>query len=226
MTYRIASTDLHRNSPWIFLVSLGISSIVIVSFLFYPIPYSENQKKVVAPLPVIIELQNITETHQEIHASKPSKPFIPNAQPVSADKVVPPESITIPDTKLDREAVPQSPAGNPAGEKEGTDVKQTASSEDKPVNEFVPPKRINTIVPDYPEMASRAGIEGVVYLKLLVNSAGFVDSVEVQRGPKIFQRSAIEAAKATRFTPAKKNDKTLAWWVYLPFRFIIENKEK
>ena len=224
MPYKTYSADLHRKSPWIFLISLTIALTVTVPLLFYPIPHHENGKKVISPPPVIIMLQNIAETRQVIRTPAPKKTFIPNAQPIPSDKVTAPETATIPDTKLDMSAVPQAPSALLVPGKEDGVIKEDIIQEKIIINEFVPPKRIQTIVPEYPEMASRAGIEGTVYLKLLVNSRGEVDSVEVQRGPKIFYKSAIEAAKATRFTPAIKNDKAVAWWVFLPFRFVIENK--
>ncbi len=79
------------------------------------------------------------------------------------------------------------------------------------------------IVPEYPDMAKRAGIEGTVTLKVLVNKTGVVDSVEVIDGPSVFRESAVEAGKATKFTPAKFNDRPVACWVIMPFKFQLDN---
>ena len=71
-------------------------------------------------------------------------------------------------------------------------------------------------------MAKRAGIEGTVTLKVLVNENGDVDSVEVEEGHSIFRKSAIEAAQAAKFTPAKYNNKAVKSWVLMRFRFVME----
>jgi TonB family protein len=225
MPYKKPSADLHRKSPRIFLISLAIALAVTVPMLFFPLHCGENGERSISPPPVIVLLQNIMETRQVVRTPAPRKTFIPSAQPIASDKAIIPDNVTIPDTKLDTEAVPQAPPTLLVPYKGGADTLQSTPGEGKSSNEFIPPKRINTIIPEYPEMASRSGIEGTVYLKLLVNSRGMVDSVEVQRGPKVFQKSAVDAARATKFTPARKNDTAVAWWVFLPFRFVIENNE-
>jgi periplasmic protein TonB len=222
------SADLHRKSPWIFLISLAISLVLIVPMLFFPFHNLDKREKNFIPAPVIITLQNIPEPRQVVRTPVPPKPFIPSAQPVAAPKAVEPEAATISDTKLDREAVPQAPSAILVPEKGGADTLKSAPVEDKSIYDYLevkdPPKRLKTVIPEYPEMASRAGIEGTVYLKVLVNSKGFVDSVEVQRGPKIFQNPAIKAAQSTLFSPARQNNKAVACWVILSFRFVKENK--
>jgi periplasmic protein TonB len=226
--HKVPSADLHRKSPWIFLISLGISLVLIVPMLFFPFYSLERGEKKLTPAPVIITLQNITEARQVVRTPAPRKPFTPSAQPVAAPKAFEPEAATIPDTKLDGEAVPQAPSAILVPEKGGADTLKSAGVEEKSIYDYLevknPPKRIKTIVPEYPEMASRAGIEGTVYLKVLVNTKGLVDSVEVQRGPKIFHNPAIKAAQSTLFSPAKQNDKEVACWVILSFRFVRENK--
>jgi len=227
--HKVPSADLHRKSPWIFLVSLGISLVLTVPLLFFPFYGHESGGKKFTPAPVIIMLQNIPETRQVLRTPAPPKPFIPSAQPIASEKTAAPEAVTIPDTKLDREAVPQAPPALLVPDKGGADTLKSAAAAEKSIYEYLevkePPKRIRTVVPEYPEMASRAGIEGTVYLKVLVNSKGLVDSVEVQRGPKIFQNSAIKAAQFTTFAPARQNDKAVACWVILSFRFVRENRE-
>ncbi len=177
------------------------------------------------PPPVIIHLQDIPETRQFVRTPAPPKPFIPNALPIEMDiNDVLPDAITIEDTKLDLMAAPVAPPAIlvPEGGEPGI---QSAAVEEAEIYEYFsveePPKRKNAVAPVYPEMAKRAGIEGTVYLKALVNSKGVVDSVEVQSGPSIFHKSAIAAAEAATFIPARQNDKPVSCWVVMPFRFVM-----
>jgi len=52
-----------------------------------------------------------------------------------------------------------------------------------------------TVVPDYPQIAKDSHVQGTVYAKMLVNETGVVDSVEVVKGPAVFQKSSVSAAK-------------------------------
>ena len=133
------------------------------------------------------------------------------------------DDVTIESTELDFNANPPPPpplmvlapgSGETAVEVEEEIFELFAVEEE--------PKRINSVVPEYPEMAKRTGIEGTVYLKVLVNKKGLIDSVSVIKGPKVLHKSSIEAARAIKFTPAKHNDKPVSCWVIMPFRFILE----
>ncbi len=82
-----------------------------------------------------------------------------------------------------------------------------------------PPKRTAAVMPEYPPIAERAGLEGTVQVKVLVNTEGLVDSVTVIDGPAVFHEAAASAARRTRFSPARQNDVPVACWVILPYVF-------
>lgn len=130
-----------------------------------------------------------------------------------------PDDITIEDTSLDLEAFPDAP--------QVVMVPETgASEEEDEIFEYFAveehPEPIKNVIPVYPPMAKRANIHGTVTLRVLVNKEGIVDSVKVEKGLKIFHQSAIDAAKATKFRPAKQNDRPVVCWVIMPFTFVIE----
>lgn len=220
MIRKLPAADLHRKSPRIFAVSLLIAAGFTAFLLTRGFPVLSKSARTVTAPPVIIHLQNIPQTRQVIRTPAPPKPFIPEARPVATDAPLP-ENATIADTKLEIETVPEAPPAIliPAPH---------AGVTEEEVFEFFtveePPKRKTAIPPEYPEMARRAGIEGTVYLKVLVNARGTVDSVEVQSGPAIFHKPAEAAARATAFTPALQNDRPVACWVMMPFRFVISRE--
>ena len=83
--------------------------------------------------------------------------------------------------------------------------------------------------PHYPEIARLAGIEGIVYLKILVDENGNVEKAKVEQGAKdMLDNSALEAAKKAKFSPAMVNDKPVKVWVILPvaFKLAVEKKDE
>ncbi|MCF7807826.1 MAG: energy transducer TonB [Candidatus Marinimicrobia bacterium] len=66
----------------------------------------------------------------------------------------------------------------------------------------------NTI---YPLLADRYGAEGDVIVKFVVNEAGQVSNISVQSsGGKLFDQSAIDAIKTTKWHPAMQNGEPVA----------------
>ena len=169
--------------------------------------------------PVVIKLTNIPKTRHVVSTAAPAKPYIPGAMPIEVDDEFIPDEITIEDTSIESDDFATAPTleyveetGAAAEEEE---IFELFAVEEKP-------ERINDVAPEYPKTAERARIEGSVYLKVLVNKKGTVDSVLVVSGPKIFHKTSIDAAKKTRFNPAKHNDQPVACWVYMPFKFEFE----
>jgi TonB family protein len=84
------------------------------------------------------------------------------------------------------------------------------------------PEIIQHVAPVYPAIAKNAGIEGEIWLKILVREDGRVDKAEVFKSTKPdlgFEEAAIAAAQKFEFKPALKNGQPVATWVALPFRF-------
>ena len=217
--FKIPSADLHKKSPRIFIICLIIAGIATFVLLLAPLPEQEAVEVTFTPPPVVIQLQNIPKTRHTVRSPAPPRPFIAPGLPVEVEDEIMPDDITIEDTSLDLEAFPEAP--------QVVMVPETgASEEEEEIFEYFAveehPEPLTNVIPVYPPMAKRANIHGTVTLRVLVNKEGVVDSVKVEKGPKIFHTSAIDAAKATKFRPAKQNDRPVACWVIMPFRFIIE----
>ncbi|MCX6917965.1 MAG: TonB family protein [Verrucomicrobia bacterium] len=81
----------------------------------------------------------------------------------------------------------------------------TAAPTDVPAPLFVPPQfRVRT-EPAYPERARRAGVEGRVTVRLHLSASGEVltAQVAVSSGSDSLDAAALQAAQASRFTPAR-----------------------
>lgn len=83
-----------------------------------------------------------------------------------------------------------------------------------------PPTNVKPIKPVYPEMARKAGVEGTVILFVLIDKEGRVRDVKVRKGiGGGLDESAVEAVKATPWTPAIQNNRPVSVWVSVPIRF-------
>lgn len=214
--FKDPKADLHRKSPKIFVVCLTISLVSVVVAI--NVPYSagkvlEASKK--AP-PVIIQIEDVPETRHVVRAPAPRL-----AAPLEVDDEFMPDDITIESTSLDlTEAVEPPPVLNiqheePVVEEVEEEIFELFAVEEQPV-------RRNEVAPVYPETARRAGIDGIVFVRALVDKDGKVSKAEVLKGPSELHQAALDAALKTTFTPAKQNDMPVACWVQMSFRFELE----
>ncbi|HTP78780.1 MAG TPA: energy transducer TonB [Bacteroidota bacterium] len=168
-------------------------------------------------------------------------PSLQNAQApavaVSAPAVKPSVGIPVPvpDAEVNPEqtiatqqelsqAVQTSDAGTGTGGQ--VDVK---IDEDGPPPDFVPyekePVIVKSVLPKYPEIALRAGLEGNVITKVWVDKEGKVRKVVILKSDaEIFNQAAIDAASSYVFTPAVMQKGPVSVWVSIPFRFRLSSK--
>ncbi len=98
-----------------------------------------------------------------------------------------------------------------------------------PPEEFVPydelPVALNEVKPEYPPLAKKAGIEGVVWIKALVDKKGKVRDVIILKpsgSSAGFEEVAKEAAYKIKYKPAISNNQPVAVWVTYPVRFTLK----
>lgn len=96
------------------------------------------------------------------------------------------------------------------------------------IDEFIPvekpPQIVKRVVPAYPAMAMRAGLEGTVYVKILVDKDGKPKKcVVIKSTTEIFNDAAVEAAMQFIFTPAVMNNGPVKVWVAVPFKFKLKD---
>ena len=78
--------------------------------------------------------------------------------------------------------------------------------------------------PYYPAMSRRAGEQGRVILRVLVNVSGSADEVEIRTssGHARLDDSARDTVRRWRFVPAKRGDEAVPAWVLIPISFRLE----
>ena len=79
-------------------------------------------------------------------------------------------------------------------------------------------------LPRYPMEARRAGEQGTVMLRVLVNREGTAVQVELDKssGSPHLDAAARETVKAWRFTPARRGAEAIESWVVVPVVFRLE----
>jgi len=84
----------------------------------------------------------------------------------------------------------------------------------------IKPVVIKFVEPVYPELARKAGIEGDVFVKALVDEEGNVIKTEVLKSSHpLFEKPALEAAAQFKFKPGYQRDRPVKVWVSIPFFF-------
>ena len=85
----------------------------------------------------------------------------------------------------------------------------------------IPTKAILSKI-EYPKMAMKQGIEGVVYLELFIDEEGNIRRINVLKDPGYgFADAAIEALQGIKCKPALVNDKPVAVRFRYPVRFVL-----
>lgn len=83
------------------------------------------------------------------------------------------------------------------------------------------PVVVKQVLPDYPEIARDAGLDGWVRLRVLVGLDGRVMDVHVDQANPIFIENAVRAVKQWVFTPALANGHPVMVWVAIPVKFSL-----
>lgn len=90
----------------------------------------------------------------------------------------------------------------------------------------VGPRQIVEKWPEYPESERKKGREGVIEMKILVDSEGNVIQTQIVRnttGSKVLEKISIDAALGCKFQPAlDKNNRPVAAWTSRQYTFKVK----
>ena len=159
-----------------------------------------------------IEVADIPVTEQVKRPPPPARPTVP----IPTDEETVPEDLTISSTEIDLTYIAPPP---PPAEDEEDDYTFVAYDE--------PPKIIGGMAEllkhlKYPRLAQAAGVEGIVFLKVLVGADGRTEKTEIIKAKPEnmgFEESAIEAIQKVKWHPAKQRDRKIRVWVSIPVQF-------
>jgi protein TonB len=206
--YKDPEVDLKLKFQKVFEASLVITLLLVILFL-YAFKKFEAEYQLEKTVDVKIETIDIPQTEQFNRPPPPARPSIPIA---SEDEDIPDE-LTIDETEIDfTQPIEEAPPPPP--------------DEEEPIVEFYAlsekPEVLNREEPRYPELARKAGIEGMVVVKVLIGTKGDVEKVEVVKSHPMLDESAMEAAKKFKFKPGKQRDRVVKVWMTIPFTFKLK----
>ncbi|MFT5086587.1 MAG: TonB family protein [Planctomycetota bacterium] len=83
----------------------------------------------------------------------------------------------------------------------------------------IAPRLKKGAVAEFPELALKARIQGMVYARVLVDENGQVTQLGKIKGHAIFHESVATTAQKLHFAPAMQGNKAVKAWVNVPFSF-------
>ena len=163
-----------------------------------------------------IHVEDIPQTEQIKRPPPPPRPSVP----IESEDENLLDDVTIEDTEFfDFDDVPPPPPGPSAEEEE---IPPFLPLEDQPqikgglssLNKYM----------RYPEIAKKAGVEGLVMVAALIGKDGKVEDIRVEKS--IGAGCDEEAVRVIRdhleFSPAKQRGKAVKFWFRIPVRFSLK----
>jgi protein TonB len=83
------------------------------------------------------------------------------------------------------------------------------------------PRRLNDVMPQYPEIARRARVSGTVEIECVIDTRGFVVDARVVSGHVLLREAALEAVRRWRYAPTTLNGAPVAVAMSVTVRFGI-----
>ena len=147
----------------------------------------------------------IPPTEQIQRPPPPARPAIP----IEAEDDELLDDVTIDETEVVFEARDDAPPPPP---NEDDEVFEFFAVSEKPV-------LINKAVPQYPDLARKAQIEGKVVITVTIDKKGNVENAIVFKSVPMLDEAAQAAAMQCKFKPAKQRDKFVKVKMNIPFDF-------
>lgn len=206
------AADLKIQFRRIYWTSLAWTLVLHVAVAI-AFPRFDTSPTKARPTQTVISMEDIPETRQIQRPPPPPRPAVP-IETESADV---PDDVTIESTDLDFDEAPiDLPPPPPPGSRDADRIEEEIV-EFWAVEEA--PQLVKEVIPEYPEVAQKAGLEGTVFLQFVVGRDGMVKHVTVLKGPEIFREAAMNAVMQFQFKPALQNDRPVQVRMTRPIRF-------
>ena len=172
----------------------------------------EIQKVVIAPM----DIQEIPQTEQQKRPPAPQRPTVPIE---SEDEDIP-DDVTIETTDIDLTELPPPPPPPEEEVDESSTIFVAYDEGPQPIGGFA---AIQSKL-QYPEIARKAGVEGRVYVNVLIDVNGNVVDTKILKslGNNGCDEAAVAAIKSVKWIPAKQRDRAVKVWVGIPVVFKLK----
>lgn len=160
-----------------------------------------------------IEVAEIPPTEQIKRPPPPERPAVPI--PSESEDI--PDDATIESTELALSDLPPPP---PPPTNDGDDPEIFVAYDEPP--EIIGGYAALVAALEYPELARKAGIEGLVVVSAVIDENGKILSAEIAKGlgdKAGFEKAAIKAIKSVKWKPAYQRDRPIKVRFAIPVRF-------
>jgi protein TonB len=240
MTYLLRSPDefgrqnygsyaLKKVYPWNLskglVLAVGFHAVVILAYYFSTLLMAKPIEK------PFFDPKNILVDAPPIDINSITKIVNPKQDVSSESLVIPKDPVIVPNTETvpeftfknqDELKIYTTPSlGIDNGGAIDVPIDHSLPIEETPIFQPIsqPPVEIAPLQLIYPELAKKAGIEGKVFVRALIDESGFVKKVEFISGEIIFKESAVQALYQMRFKPAISGDRAVKAWITYPITF-------
>ena len=203
---------------------MGVTILLHAAAVAVLLQFQPVRSVLTEAVPIMVSLVTpplVLEKPKELPRPLPVKPRVQRVEPTPT----PPPLIT---AVTEAPPPPAAPAPQPVTPP-APPAPIAAAPASPPPAPVVPPNfnaaYLNNPPPAYPPQSRRLGHQGKVILRVLVNTAGTPDKVEV-RTSSGFDRlddAALDAVRRWRFVPARQGDSPVAAWVLVPIIFTLES---
>jgi TonB family protein len=181
-------------------------SLTLVAFIFmrdWQMPFRVREHE-----PIILTVENIPPQTRQLGARRPPpRPAIP----------IPTESEMIPEDETIEPATLDLSIG---------EIASSGDAEGIGGGQVIPPRPLAFVVPEFSEEDRKKNVQGEVKVSLEIDVTGKVVKalvIENTTGSERCAQSALRAALASRFTPARNARGPVKYWLIQPYRFDLKN---
>jgi protein TonB len=197
-------------------LAVGLHALALGALL----SYAPARNALLAAAPIMVSL--VTQPRPE-EKPQPRPETPPQPKPLAKPRALPPQPLPV------LTAPAESPAlvAAPPPPSEPPPPQPIALPAAPPVVITEPIFNANYLdnpAPEYPWLSRRAGEQGRVLLRVLVNAAGRAQDVEVRTSSGFLRldQTARDTVRAWRFVPAKRGNEPVPAWVLIPIVFKLD----
>jgi len=235
---------INKATKWGTIFTAAFTLLLVLTYIGVGVVQDATRKKVMMAPIQKLKLQNLAADDAEMSEALPPPPpatVVSSGPAARAGTPVPvPEAELAEDLQefADVDVLSRASAEGGDGEDMGDfsdniDIDESANvdidvrEEEPDPEDFIPVEKEPACDMEdlrkrvvYPEMAKRAGIEGMVLVRALISKSGKVKKTIIQASDNsALNKAASTAVKNTVFTPAIQNKRAVQLWISIPVDF-------
>ncbi|WP_457652947.1 energy transducer TonB [Rhodocaloribacter sp.] len=225
--YKHPKADLRRNYRLYIEFGLIVALILLIALFRAPVRPKEEGFNIELATQEVVQMEEVTQTHQEVKPPPPPRPPVPVEVP--NDVVLDDVELNL-DATLDmNEALTELPPPPPPPKEEAPAVEEEAEI-------FVVVEEMPEIIGgtaqiykylEYPDIARKAGLEGLVVVQIVVEPDGRPANPVVARSAgDVLDKAAVEAVMRLRFKPGKQRGVPVRVRMAIPIRFRLRDLKR